>query len=164
MGAEQMEPLLAKAVAGMDAALLQAVEANRRALQQLMQYGADLRESQVKKALADIEKMEDTFFSTVRKAVTDGSGPMQGAWAEVLDKLQIKGSGMGAHAQDTIEQLTTQAQASLREGRAMGLKAAHALLDSYAALASGVLIGMSQGLKQEAPGAQEAAAKPRRGK
>jgi hypothetical protein len=96
--------------------------------------------------------------------VTDGSGPMQGAWAEVLDKLQMKGSGMGAHAQDTIEQLTTQAQASLREGRAMGLKAAHALLDSYAALASGVLIGMSQGLKQEASGTQEAAAKPRRGK
>jgi hypothetical protein len=100
----------------------------------------------------------------VRKAVTDGSGPMQGAWSEVLDKLQIKGSGMGAHAQDTIEQLTTQAQASLREGRAMGLKAAHALLDSYAALASGVLIGMSQGLKQEDAGDSEARAKPRRGK
>jgi hypothetical protein len=164
MGAEQMEPLLAKAVAGMDAALLQAVEANRRALQQLMQYGADLRENQVKKALADIEKMEDTFFATVRKAVAGGAGPMKGAWTEVLDKLQVKGSGMGAHAQDTIEQLTTQAQASLREGRAMGLKAAHALLDSYAALASGVLIGMSQGLKQEASGTQEAAAKPRRGK
>src|SRR6478609_5880194 len=92
LGADQMEPLLAKAVAGMDAALLQAVEANRRALQQLMEYGADLRENQVKKALADIEKMEDTFFTTVRKAVTDGSGPMQGAWAEVLDKLQMKGS------------------------------------------------------------------------
>jgi hypothetical protein len=164
MGAEQMEPLLAKAVAGMDAALLQAVEANRRALQQLMQYGADLRETQVKKALADIEKMEDTFFTTVRKAVTDGSGPMQGAWAEVLDKLQMKGSGMGAHAQDTIEQLTTQAQASLREGRAMGLKAAHALLDSYAALASGVLIGMAQGLKQEGGTDSETRAKPRRAK
>jgi hypothetical protein len=166
MGAEQMEPLLAKAVAGMDAALLQAVEANRRALQQLMEYGADLRENQVKKALADIEKMEDTFFATVRKAVTDGSGPMQGAWAEVLDKLQMKGSGMGAHAQDTIEQLTTQAQASLREGRAMGLKAAHVLLDSYAALASGVLIGMAQGLRQDegAAAAEAPRSKPRRGK
>jgi hypothetical protein len=164
MGAAQMEPLLAKAVAGMDAALLQAVEANRRALQQLMEYGADLRENQVKKALADIEKMEDTFFTTVRKAVADGSGPMQGAWGEVLDKLQVKGSGVGAHATDTIEQLTSQAQASLREGRAMGLKAAHVLLDSYAALASGVLIGMAQGLKQEEAAPAETRAKSRRGK
>src|SRR4051812_3574661 len=65
MGADQMEPLLAKAVAGMDAALLQAVEANRRALQQLVEYGAGLRETQIKKALSDVEKMEDAFFDTV---------------------------------------------------------------------------------------------------
>src|SRR5258705_160403 len=89
LGAAQMEPLLEKAIAGMDAALLQAVEANRRALQQLMEYGAGLREKQVQKAMTDIEKMEDMFFSTVRKAVADGSGPLQGAWGEALDKLQI---------------------------------------------------------------------------
>ena len=150
LGATQMEPLLEKAIAGIDAALLQAVEANRRALAQLMEYGAGLRETQVKKALADIEKMEDMFFTTVRKAVADGAGPMQGAWAQALDKLQVKGSGMGAHASQTIEQLTDQTQSALRQGRAMGLKAAQTLLDSYAALASGVLIGMSQGIQGEA--------------
>ena len=159
LGAEQMEPLLAKAVAGMDAALLQAVEANRRALQQLMEYGAGLRENQVKKAMADIEQMEATFFNTVRKAVAGGSSPMEGAWSQVLDKLQMKGSGMGAHATQTIEQLTDQAQTALRDGRAMGLKAAQTLLDSYAALASGVLIGMSQGM-QGGGATAEAPAKP----
>ena len=163
MGAEQMEPLLAKAIAGMDAALLQAVEANRRALQQLVEYGAGLRETQVKKALTDIEKMEDMFFSTVRKAVADGSSPLQGAWAQALDKLQMKGSGTGAHAAQTIEQLTDQAQEALRGGRAMGLKAVQTLLDSYAALASGVLIGMAQGM-QSGTGATEPEAKPRRAK
>jgi hypothetical protein len=150
MGAEQMEPLLAKAVAGMDAALLQAVEANRRALQQLVEYGAGLRETQVKKALGDIEKMEDMFFSTVRKAVAGGAGPLDSAWSQALDKLQMKGSGTGAHAAQTIEQLTDQAQAALREGRAIGFKTAQALLDSYAALASGVLIGMAQGMRSDA--------------
>lgn len=157
MGAAQMEPLLAKAVAGMDAALLQAVEANRRALQQLMDYGAGLRENQVKKAMSDIEHMEDMFFTTVRKAVAGGAGPLQGAWTQVLDKMQVKGSGTGAHATQTIEQLTEQAQSALREGRAMGMKAAQTLLDSYAALASGVLIGMSQGMRGDAGG--DAAAK-----
>lgn len=150
LGAAQMEPLLAKAVAGMDAALLQAVEANRRALQQLMDYGAGLRENQVKKAMSDIEHMEDMFFTTVRKAVADGAGPLQGAWSQVLDKMQMKGSGTGAHAAETIEQLTGQAQTALREGRAFGMKATQALLDSYAALASGVLIGMSQGMQGDA--------------
>jgi hypothetical protein len=166
MGAAQMEPLLAKAIAGMDAALLQAVEANRRALAQLMEYGAGLRETQVKKALSDIEKMEETFFDTVRKAVAGGSksNPLQDAWSQALDKFQIKGSGMGAHATQTIEELTDQAQKAMREGRAMGLKAAQTLLDSYAALASGVLIGMAQGMQGDAGGSAEPAAKPKRRK
>jgi hypothetical protein len=163
MGAEQMEPLLAKAVAGMDEALLQVVEANRRALQQLVDYGAGMRETQVKKAVSDLEKMEDMFFNTVRKAVGDGSNPLQSAWANVLEKVQIKGSGTGAHATQTVEQLTDQAQATLREGRAIGLKTAQALLDSYAALASGVLIGMAQGIKADS-GASEPAAKTKRSK
>jgi hypothetical protein len=154
LGAAQMEPLLAKAVAGMDAALLQAVEANRRALQQLMDYGAGLRETQVKKAMSDIENMEDMFFTTVRKAVAGGAGPLEGVWSQVLDKMQVKGSGTGAHAAQTIEQLTDQAQTALREGRAMGLKAAQTLLDSYAALASGVLIGMSQGMQGDTGSAE----------
>jgi len=162
MGAAQMEPLLAKAVAGMDAALLQAVEANRRALQQLMDYGAGLRENQVKKAMSDIEHMEDMFFTTVRKAVAGGAGPLQGAWTQVLDKMQVKGSGTGAHATQTLEQLTEQAQTALREGRAMGMKAAQTLLDSYAALASGVLIGMSQGMQGDAAGGDAAKAKKRK--
>ena len=162
LGAAQMEPLLAKAVAGMDAALLQAVEANRRALQQLMDYGAGLRENQVKKAMSDIEHMEDMFFTTVRKAVADGAGPLQGAWSQVLDKMQMKGSGTGAHAAQSIEQLTDQAQTALREGRAMGMKAAQTLLDSYAALASGVLIGMSQGMQGDAGAGETAKAKKRK--
>ena len=159
MGADQMEPLLAKAIAGMDAALLQAVEANRRALEQLVEQGAGLRETQVKKAMGDIEKMEDMFFDTVRKSLSNSAGPLDGAWSQVLDKMQMKGTGTGAHATQAIEQLTQQAQAAMREGRAAGVKAAGALLDSYAALVSGVLIGMSQGMQGEAA---EAPAKAKR--
>jgi hypothetical protein len=162
LGADQMEPLLAKAVAGMDAALLQAVEANRRALQQLVDHGAGLREKQVQKALDDIDQMEDMFLSTMRKTLGDASGPMGSAWSQVLDKLQVKGTGTGAHAAQTIEELTQQAQAAMRQGRAASVKAVGALLDSYAALASGVLIGMSQGMQGsgvEAPAAAKASRK-----
>jgi hypothetical protein len=44
---------------------------------------------------------------------------------------------------NAIQALTSQSQAAVREGRALGQRAAQALLDHYAALASGVLIGMS---------------------
>ncbi len=41
-----------------------------------------------------------------------------------------------------------QAKTALREGRASGMRTAQAMLDGYAALVSGVLIGMSEGLQQ----------------
>lgn len=157
LGEMQMQTLLGKAMGGMDAALLQAVEANRRALQQLVEQGVGLRENQVRKAMSEIDRMEDMFFSTVRKAVADSSAPMQSVWGQVLEKMQLKGSGTGAHAAQSLEQLTEQAQNALREGRAMGVKTMQTMLDSYAALASGVLLGLSQAMQ---PAAGEAGDKP----
>lgn len=160
LGADQMAPLLNKAIAGLDGALLQAVEANRTALQQMVDQGANLRETQLKKALSEMEKMEDAFFSTVRKAVADGAGPLQGAWGQALDKFQIKGGGAGEQATQAVADLTDRAQDALRDGRAMGLKVAQAMLDSYAAVAGGVLMGMVQGLQSggaaDAPAAKTA--------
>ena len=152
------EALLTKAFAGMDAALLQAVEANRKALQQFVDQGAGLQEKQLKGALSNIEKMEDTFFDTVTKAAQAASGPMQGPWEQVLSAMKMKGTDTGAQATQTVEQLMAQTQSALREGRAATAKTAQAMLDGYAALVSGVLIGMSEGLKSGGAAAESAAA------
>ena len=141
--APDVEALLAKAFAGMDGALEQAVVANQRALQQLVDQGVSLRETQLKKALADIEKMEDTLFASVRKAA-----PADGPWTGVFQAMQGKTTGTGARASVALEQLMEDTQKNLRDGRAMSLRATQAMLDSYATLASGVLIGMSEALKQ----------------
>jgi hypothetical protein len=156
-----VEAMLTKAFAGMDGALLQAVEANRKALQQFVDQGTGLQEKQLKGALANIEKMEDTFFATVTKAAQSAGAPMQGPWAHVLDAMKIKGTDTGAQATQTVEQLMMQAQTALREGRAASAKTAQAMLDGYAALVSGVLIGMSEGL-QSGGGAASAAAKAKK--
>jgi hypothetical protein len=151
-----VEGMLGKAFAGMDAALLQAVEANRKALAQFVEQGAGLQEKPLKDALANVEKMEDVFFGAVAKA-TQSSGPLQAPWEHVLSAMKLKGTDTGTQATAAVEQLMGQAQTSLREGRASGMRAAQAMLDSYASLVSGVLIGMSEGLTQRAePAATEA--------
>ena len=155
-----VEALLTKAFAGMDAALLQAVEANHKALQQFVDQGAGLQEKQLKGALANIEAMEDTFFATVTKAAQGVSGPMQAPWEHVLSAMKMKGTDTGAQATQTVEQLMAQTQTALRQGRAATAKTAQAMLDGYAALVSGVLIGMSQGL--QSGGADTPAAKAKR--
>ncbi len=148
-----VEGLLTQALDGMDAALLQAVEANRKALQQFVDQGVGLQEKQMKAALTNLEKMEDVFIATVAKAAQGAGEPLQGPWDQVLGAMKLKGTGTGAQAAATVEQMMNQAQTAMREGRAASLKAAQALMESYSTLVSGVLIGMSEGLQKTAPAA-----------
>ncbi len=140
----------------------QAVEANRKALEQFVSGGVSLSEKPLKEALANVEKMEDVFFAAVAKA-SEASGPLQGPWENALDVFKMKGSATGTQATQTVQAVLSQAQAMLRDGRSSGVRAAQAMLDGYAAMVSGVLIGMSEGLKagtsQAAPRAAAPAAK-----
>jgi hypothetical protein len=144
------EALLDQAVAGMDQALLQAVEANRVALGQLVAQGADLREKHLKKALDDLDKFEDTMFAAIKKATAGAEGPMAGAWGQVLEKMQAGGTLSGAKASSTAEDLTAQMQGAMRSTRTASIRAAQALAESYTAMVSGVLIGMSDALQAAA--------------
>ena len=149
--------LLDKAVMGMDDALLKAVQANRAALQQFVDRGADLREKHLKKALDDLDKFEDTLMGAVKKAA-GAAGPLTAPWQQMLDKMKAGGTLSGASAATTAEQFAAQMQEGLRGSRAAGMRAAQALAESYAAMASGVLVGMMSALEQR--GAAAPAPKP----
>jgi hypothetical protein len=143
-----VEGLLDKAVAGMDDALLKAVEANRVALQQFADQGVGLQEKQLQKAVDELEKMEDTFIGVVKKAAEAAGTQFSGPWSAVLEKLQAGGTMSGAQAASTAEAVASQMQSAIRDSRVAGLRAAQALAQSYTALVSGVLIGMSDALQQ----------------
>ncbi len=146
--APDIESMLAKAVAGMDEALLKAVEAHRRALQQFVDQGVSLQEKQLKSALTGLENMEAAFFTTLTKAVEGiGAAPLHGPWGNVMEAMRAKGSDTGGRAAQTVKDLLQQTGDAMRGNRAGTANAGRAMLDGYAALASGVLIGMSEGLQ-----------------
>ena len=150
-----VDAMLDQAVAGMDDAMLKAVEANRVALERLVAQGADVRDKHLKKALADLEKFEDTLIDSVSKSAGGAGEQMAGAWAQVLDKLNAGGTMSGAKASSTAEQFQQQfgqMQTAMRDSRAAGLRAATALAESYTAMVSGVLIGMADAMKPSAAG------------
>jgi len=149
--------LLDKAVQGMDDAVLKAVQANRAALQQFADRGADLHEKHLKKALDDLDKFEDTLIGAVKKAAAD-AGPLAAPWHQMLEKMKAGGTLSGSSAATTAEQFARQVQDSLRGSRAAGMRAAQVLAEGYAAMASGVLVGMMSALQQGS--AQASAAKP----
>jgi rubrerythrin len=157
--------LLEQAVAGMDDALLRAVEAQRTALGTLAAQGADLRDKHLRKAMDDLEKMEDALADSVRKMARNvpqmevpGLEAMAAPWKAVLDKVQAGGSASGATAAASMEQLMAQMQQGARDTRRASLKAVEALAEGYAAMVSGVLIGMSEALRQGAAGGAAAPA------
>ena len=143
-----VDKLLDQAVAGMDDAMLKAVDANRAALEQFAAQGADMRDKHLKKALSDLEKFEDTLIDTVQKSAGGAGDQMAAAWGGVLDKLNAGGTLSGAKASSTVEQFAQQMQTAIRDSRAAGLRAAQALAESYTAMVSGVLIGMSDAMRQ----------------
>lgn len=154
------EAMLDQAVAGLDDALLKAVDAHRVALEKLAAQGADLREKHLKKALSDLEKMEDTLMETVKKASAGAlaaGNPMADAWGPVLEKMNASGTLSGARAASTVQDMMAQMQTAMRDGRSAGLRAATALAESYTAMVSGVLIGMADAMR--APAAKKAAKK-----
>jgi hypothetical protein len=156
------EALLDQAVAGIDDALLKAVEANRVALSTLAAQGADMRDKHLQKALDDLDKLEDAMFATLKKAAGGAASPIAGAWGQVLEKMQAGGTLSGAQAASTVENLAEQMQGAMRTSRAAGVKAASALAASYTAMVSGVLMGMSEALSGRAPAAPAAAKKTAR--
>jgi hypothetical protein len=152
LGSAGVETMLDKAVAGMDAALVQAVQANQTALRQFADRGVDLREKHLKKALDDLDKFDDLLIGAVKKAGA-AAGPMAAPWQQAMEKLQAGGTMSGLSAAKTVEEFADQMRTAMRSGRSASVRAATALAESYAAMASGVLVGLSEALspRSEAP-------------
>lgn len=140
---------LADALAGMDDALLKAAQASQIALQQLGYAGEDFDQSQVKKALDDLERMEDEFLGTVRQASEGASAQIKGQWAGVLQNMKTGGTETGAQVANMMQQYGEQMQAAMRAQRRSGLKTAHLLGQNFATLASGVLSGLTEALQKK---------------
>jgi uncharacterized protein related to proFAR isomerase len=159
-GAEQnpgspaaVEALLAKAVAGMDAALLKAVQANRTALQQFMDLGVGLQNDHMQAALANLGRVEEVFITVVGKVMQTAGTSLQTPWMHVLRDMKDAGTHSGAQAALVVRQIMEQSSTALQVGRAASVRAAQAMMESYSSLVSGVLIGMSEGLGAHATGA-----------
>ena len=138
--------LLGRAFAGMDAALLQAVHAHQAALRQFVAQGVGLQEQPMKEAIANIEKINDVFFTSVGKAAQESGGALKGAWEQVLTSMRDAGTQTGAGSVLGLKELMAQAQAVLSGGHRASVRGAQAMMENYTTLVSGVLIGMSEAL------------------
>ena len=150
----KVEKALSDTVAGMDDALLKAVQASNVALHKLTGEGYDYEDSNLKQALDELEKLEDEIIQSIVQATAGASEKVKAPWNRVLEKTRRSGTATGTQVTSTLRDYAARAQAAMREQRETGFKTAHLLTQNFAILVSGILIGMSEGL-----GARPAVAK-----
>ncbi len=148
------EKALSDTVAGMDDALLKAVQASNVALHRLTGKGYDFEDSNLKQALDELEKLEDEFLKSIANATESATEKIKAPWDRVLEKTKLSGTATGTQVASTLRDYAKRAQAAMRAQRETSFKTAHLFTQNFATLASGILIGMSEGL-----GAKPAAAK-----
>ena len=144
----KMEPerVLGEAFSGMDEAVLKAVQANHLALQQLSSQGQG--GSSLQKALDDLERLEDQFLETVKDATRKGSQPLREQWSNLLQQKETSGTATQTQIEQTLEQFGERMRDAVRQQRRTALKAAEAMAGNFSTLASGILIGLTEGLEQ----------------
>ncbi len=85
----KVEKTLSDTVAGMDDALLKAVEASNVALHRLTGEGYDFEDSNLKRALDELEKLEDQFLQSIAQATDSASEKIKAPWARVLAQTRL---------------------------------------------------------------------------
>ncbi len=142
----KVEKTLSDTVAGMDDALLRAVEASNVALHRLTGEGYDFEDSNLKRALDELEKLEDQFLQSIAQATESASEKIKAPWSRVLAQTRLSRTAAGLQVESTMRAYAKRAQEAMRTQRETGFKTAHLLTQNFAILASGILIGMSEGL------------------
>ena len=140
------ERVLSEAFSGMDDAVLKAVQANHLALQQLSTQGQG--GSRAQKTLDDLERLEDEFLKTIKDATRQGSQQLRDQWASLLQQKETAGTATQTQIEQTLEQFSDRMRDAVRQQRRVALKAGEAMAENFAALASGILIGLTEGLEQ----------------
>jgi len=152
----KVEKALTDTVAGMDDALLKVVHASNVALHRLTGDGYDFEDSNLKRALDELERLEDEFLGSIMAAAESAGDKIRAPWGRVLKKTKVSGTATGAQVASTLRDYAKRAQVAMRAQRETGFKAAYLLTQNFSILASGILIGMSEGL-----GVRTAVAKPK---
>ncbi|MEZ5658221.1 MAG: DUF6781 family protein [Burkholderiaceae bacterium] len=119
----------------------------------LAAQGADLRDKHLKKAMADLGKLEDAMFEALKTASDSAATPLAGSWSQVLGKMQAGGLPSGEQATAAVKQvveLAEQLHGGHKALRESSLRAAHALTENYTAMVSGVLLGMGEAMQSAA--------------
>lgn len=153
LGAEQrgqdMRHALSEAFTGMDQAMSKAAHASSLALQQLAARGREFSDTDLKQGLERMRQMEGDFLDSVRQVSQSASGAVKSELQDLVSHAQRAGTDTGKVISQAARDFSARMTATMSEGAIASVEAARQFGERFAAMASGILAGMSEALRDK---------------
>jgi hypothetical protein len=153
LGAEQrageVKQALAEALSGLDDALAKSAQATHLALRELLSQGKDFTDQDLKRALEDLRITEQAFLDTLGQVADAAGDRIRQELKDAVEHVRRSGTDTGASVKTTLNELGNRLTATLQAGKTSGQEAAHTVSSRLAALASGILAGMAEALREK---------------
>jgi hypothetical protein len=140
---------LSEAFAGMDQAMSKAAQASSLALKEMGARGREFSDTELRQGLERIRQMEGSLLDAVLQVSRAGTGTLRNEWQDVLTHAQRAGTDTGRVISATARDFSVRLTASLSDGAIAGMEVAREFGERFAALASGLLAGMSEALRPD---------------
>jgi hypothetical protein len=146
---KEVRHALSEAFAGMDQAMSKVAQAGGLAMKELTERGRSFSENELKQGLENMRKMESDFLEVVRQVSKTTAGSVKSEWQDLLTHAQRTGTDTGRVVADTTREFSTRMASAMTESALAGMEAARTFGERFAALASGILQGMSEALRPD---------------
>ena len=140
---------LAEAVQGLDEALMRAAEAAHVALQQLGSKGIGFTDNDLKETFAMLKQLQGAYVATANRVAEAASGNIQRELRELAVHAQQVGVDASARVAAVMTEFASRLTSVSREGASAGFDAARDYGVRMTLLASGVLAGIADALREQ---------------
>lgn len=138
---------LKQAVAGLDMALAQLVEASKLAVEEATSRAQKFSSEDLTRARADLGSIEEMFMETLQTSASSARDAAGDILHDLTLHTRTHGSNVGAQIKETLAVITHQLGAAGHAQAVAGLHLAQATTDLLRQIAAGVLTGLADHVK-----------------
>ena len=138
-----------EAFAGLDEALQKSAEASHLALQELLDHGQQLNQGELAEALDNLKRTDAEFLAAIREVAEAAGSRANAEWQALLLHVQRSGTDTGRQVADTVSAFGQRVTTVAHDAKAVGSGAAQQLGSRFVQVASGILAGMTDALRQK---------------
>ena len=141
---------LRDAVSGMDQALIKFAQSTQLMIEEMLSSGKEFRTHELTPSLLALRELEPVLMDALRQVSSTSTSLLVRGPNRVATHLKAGGSDAGDQARDTLSLLTTQLRTTLHTGKISAEFAAREGARRMALIASGLLTGVGEALRNKA--------------